>query len=458
MATGESMADQVRTKGRRRRGPHRARRLRTRLSRYPVRRPSRRRPAVAGAAASRVVERRPEGPRVRPAVRAGPDLRRHGLPRPAERGLPVPQRLDAGALAGGEAAGDGLDPRRRLPGRLRRPSRATTARASRRKGVVVVSHQLPPRRLRLPRAPGADEGIAATAPRATTACSTRWRRCSGCSDNIAAFGGDPGNVTIFGESAGSFSVSALMASPLAQGLFHARDRRERRLPRAAGCWSRASARRERGAGREVRRCDRRRLPRRPCARSPPRRSCSRPLKAQPWFAPTVDGYVLPKDAERRLRGGQSRPRCRCSPAGTPTRSAPASSSRKRSRRAQSFVAQTRATGSAPQADAVLKVYPAGSDAEALESAAALAGDMLHRLRHLEVGRGAREDGRLAGLPLLVRPEDPGRPGRRSVNGVPATAADVGARHAGEIEYVFGALDDGGRARRGSRPTGSSRTR
>ncbi|MFT4826697.1 MAG: para-nitrobenzyl esterase [Halioglobus sp.] len=38
-------------------------------------------------------------------------------------------------------------------------------------------------------------------------------------DNISAFGGDPAQVTIFGESAGGWNVLAMMASPLAKGLF-----------------------------------------------------------------------------------------------------------------------------------------------------------------------------------------------------------------------------------------------
>lgn len=64
---------------------------------------------------------------------------------------------------------------------------------------------------------------AARAPEDAGACfalldliaSLQWIR-----KNIAAFGGDPDNVTIFGESAGGHNVVALLASPLAKGLFH----------------------------------------------------------------------------------------------------------------------------------------------------------------------------------------------------------------------------------------------
>jgi para-nitrobenzyl esterase len=38
-------------------------------------------------------------------------------------------------------------------------------------------------------------------------------------ENIAIFGGDPNNVTIFGQSGGGLKVAALVASPLAKGLF-----------------------------------------------------------------------------------------------------------------------------------------------------------------------------------------------------------------------------------------------
>ena len=232
-----------------------------------------------------------------------------------------------------------------------------------------------------------------------------------------------------------------MATPLAHGLFHkAIGESGAYFPAGPRQLGAAAARRAEQAGREVR--QRRSAPSRSprCARS--RRGAAQAAIKTParGSAPNIDGYCLREERRRDLRERRAGARCRCSPAGMPTRVRAASTLRPAEADGPDLHRRRRASGSARTPRPSSRPIRAATDAEALESAAALASDTFIGYSTWKWLEMQAQTGQRAGVPLLVRSQDPGRRPTTRSTASPATSADIGARHAGEIEYVFGALE------------------
>jgi para-nitrobenzyl esterase len=294
-------------------------------------------------------------------------------------------------------------------------SRHNDGEALARKGVVLVTfnYRLGPFGFFSHPELGKESGHNASGNQAVWDCiaALKWVQ-----RNIAAFGGDPANVTIFGESAGSALSAGLVGSPAAKGLF-------RRAISESGAWmglsmapmrSRVSSEGP-GTGRFAS----------PMAALPlaelRAKSTDEISKGLRGAGMIVDGWAIPEDESITFAGGKQNAVDILIGSNKDE-----GSFQLRGPTAEQWKDRVKGRWG-DLADAYLKLYPAGSDAEAAKSSeTAFSDEMGWHMRRYAQAQAAI--GRKAYLYYFTHepPTEPGKPNLR-------------ATHTAEIPYVFNNL-------------------